>query len=392
MQAVGIYLIFAAVILRAAVVLSNEPAFPIVLALLACYGVLLFGKRLLMSRKSPRLLQSQKLQLGYIFIQSVLVGILTISTDEDFLALLFIPLSLDAVSLFGRRVGYMIIAIFSLAIFVTFLSSAEGPLFGLAMGVLYSGICFLFGGYAYQIQKAEAARKQNEQMFNELQVANRQLQGYTDQIASLAIEQERNRLARDLHDSVTQTVFSMNLAAQSAHLLLEKEPARIEGQLIHIEELAVSAQREIQSLVSQLSPYLVSEVNLPAALHKLAAEQKIKNGLQVSLEVHGERVLSKAIVAGLYSIANEALTNVVKHSGVCEAAVRLNLDKEDSCLEIEDYGIGFDPESKSEERGHLGLTGMSERASEIGWNLSVESHPGHGTHIHVWENPPRGLE
>ena len=392
MQAVGIYLIFAAVILRAAVVLSDEPAFPIVLALLACYGVLLFGKRLLMSRKSPRLLQSQKLQLGYIFIQSVLVGILTISTDEDFLALLFIPLSLDAVSLFGRRVGYMIIAIFSLAIFVTFLSSAEGPLFGLAMGVLYSGICFLFGGYAYQIQKAEAARKQNEQMFNELQAANRQLQGYADQVASLAVEQERSRLARDLHDSVTQTVFSMNLAAQSARLLLEKEPARIDGQLVHIEELAASAQCEIQALVSQLSPHSVTDGSLPAALHKLAAEQKTKNSLQISLKVRGNRMLSEPIVTALYSITQEALTNVVKHSGVCEATVRLNLDKEDSCLEIEDYGIGFDPESKSNERGHLGLPGMLERAREIGWNLSVESRRGQGTLIHVRENHPRGSE
>jgi signal transduction histidine kinase len=83
-------------------------------------------------------------------------------------------------------------------------------------------MCFLFGGYAHQVQKAEAARAQNQYAFNELQATHRQLQGYADQVAGLAVEHERNRIARDLHDSVTQTVFSMNLAAQSARLLLDK--------------------------------------------------------------------------------------------------------------------------------------------------------------------------
>jgi signal transduction histidine kinase len=392
MRTVGIYLIFAAVMLRAGVALSDEPEFPNVIVLLTCYGVLLFGETTLKSQTRFQYVQSQELQLAYLFVQAVLVAILTVSTDEDFLALLFIPLSLDAVSFFGRRVGYRIIAIFSLVVLVPFLSSDEGPLFGLAMGVLYSGVCFLFGGYAHQVQKAETARKQNEQMFNELQTANRQLQRYADQMASLAVEQERNRLARDLHDSVTQTVFSMNLAAQSAYLLLEKEPVRIKGQLIHIEELAANAQREIQALVSQLSPHLVTDVSLPAALHKLAAEQKMKNGLQISLKVRGNQMLSETIVTTLYCITNEALTNVVKHSGVHEAIVLLNLEKGNSCLEIEDHGMGFDPNSKFEERGHLGLAGMSERACEIGWDLSIESRQGHGTRIHVRENSPRGPE
>jgi NarL family two-component system sensor histidine kinase LiaS len=183
----------------------------------------------------------------------------------------------------------------------------------------------------------------------------------------------------------------MNLVAQSARLLLDKEPARAAGQLLRIEELAASAQREIQSLVSELSPLTVTEVGLPAALHRLAAEQKIRNGLQVSLDVLGERKLTKTIANGLYSIAQEAVTNVVKHSRVCEVVVRLRLDKENSCLEIEDHGLGFDPESKINESGHLGLAGMSERAREIGWSMLVESRQGQGTRIRVVENASGGL-
>ena len=107
-----------------------------------------------------------------------------------------------------------------------FLFSNMGQLFGLAMGVLYSGLAFLFGGYAYQVQKAEASQDRNRRTFDELQAAHRQLQGYADQATSLAVEQERNRLARELHDSVTQTVFSMNLAAQSTRLLLDRDPSQ----------------------------------------------------------------------------------------------------------------------------------------------------------------------
>jgi len=400
MRTIGVYLIFAAVVLRAVVVSSDESEFFVLIALLAGYGLLLFGETWLMYHSPIRLLQSPKTQLVYLLFQaSLAIGVLIISSFEDFLALLFIPLSLDAVSFFGRRIGYMSIAIFSLAMIVTLLFSDVGPLFGLAMGILYSGICFLVGGYAYQVQNARTAHDQNEHMFSELQIAHRQLQGYADQMASLAIEHERNRLARELHDSVTQTVFSMNLAAQSAHLLLDKrsspvdkESPRVAGQLLHLEQLAASALREIQSLVSQLRPRSVAEEGLPTALRRLAAEQKARNSLRVSLEIHGERTLSETVATSLYSIAQEALINVSKHSGACEAMVRLNVDKDYSCLEIEDHGLGFDPQATLNQRGHLGLAGMSERAREIGWSLSVVSREGQGTCILVTENPSGGPE
>ena len=391
MRTNGMYLIFAAVVARAAVVLSGRSEFPLVLALLASYGLLLFGETWFAPRKHLRTLQSPKVQLAYLFLQSVLVILaLILSSYEDFLGMLFVPLSLQAVSLFGRRIGYRIIGIFSLAMILTLLFSDVGPLFGLAMGVLYSGVCFLFGGYAHQVQKAKAAHDQNELMFNRLQTAHRQLQGYADQVASLAVEQERNRLARELHDSVTQTVFSMNLAAQSAQLLLDKEPTRAAGQLIRIEELAASAQLEIQSLVSQLRPRSIAEAGLPNALQQLALEHKLRDGLQVSLEVQGEGAFPETVATSLYSIAREALVNVSKHSGKCEAILRLNLSKDQPCLEIEDPGRGFDPEVILDQRGHLGLAGMSERAREIGWRLSVFSKQGQGTRILVTQDSSGG--
>jgi signal transduction histidine kinase len=393
MPTVGVYLIYTAVVLRAVVVVSLRTELPAVMVLLAGYGLLLIGETWLRHRNPSRYLRHPKTGLLYLFLQSVLViGVLIVSSYEDFLAMLFIPLSLDAVVLFGRRAGFASIAVFSLAMVVTLLFSNVGPLFGLVMGILYSGVCFLVGGYAYQVQNARTVRDHNESLLNKLQIAHRQLQVYAAQMESLAVEHERNRLARELHDSVTQTVFSMNLAAQSAHLVWEKEPQRVITQLLRIEELAASALREIQSLVSQLRLRSIFKEGLPAALGRLAAEQKARNGLQVTLEIHGERALPEKTASTLYFITHEALTNVSKHSGVCETIVRLNLAGDHACLEIEDHGRGFQSEATPNQRGHLGLAGMSERAREIGWNLSIQSRPGQGTRVLVTEKLPGAVE
>jgi signal transduction histidine kinase len=411
MRTAGVFLIFAAVAMRGAGLFWGNDRFRAVMGLLAAHGLALIVKTWIVQAKSgdfalrtnadskvfAKHAGSARLwNLGaaaYLLLQSTLVVlILDQSTYEDFFNLLFISLSLDAVAFFGRRLGLWWIAAFSIAILSVMQFSEQGQLFGLAMGILYSGICFLFGGYASQVLKAESARAQNQNAFNELQVAHRQLQGYADQVANLAVEQERNRLARDLHDSVTQTVFSMNLAAQSARLLLDKNPPQTSGQLLRLEELAANALSEIQSLVSQLTPRSLADEGLPTALQQLADERQARDDLQVALEIDGEKTLSEAETLGLYAIVNEALTNIIKHSGTREATVRLKLNDDSSSLTIEDQGRGFNSQSAQNQRGHLGLAGMSERAREIGWTLSVESEKDRGTRILVTRNQARGPE
>lgn len=389
MRTIGVYLIFAAVVVRGLVISMEEPNLSLVSGLLTAYGLFLFAKSWFIRYRT--LFESRYAQLTYLLLQSfIAIGLLIVSSYGDVFALLFIPLSLDAVSFFGRRVGYLCITVFSLALTIALLSSEEGLPFALTMGVFFSGLCFLFGGYASQVQKAEAAHDQNQRAFNELQTAHRQLQGYADQVASLAVEHERSRLARDLHDSVTQTVFSMNLTTQSAYLLLDQDSARTSGQLLRLEELAANALSEIQSLILQLKPRSITEEGLAAALRRLANEHCSRNGLNVSLEIHGEKPLSESAILGLYSITHEALTNINKHSGVKEAKLHLNLSDDRSCLEIEDHGRGFDPQAAVNQRGHFGLAGMSERAQDIGWRLSVESRPHQGTRIRVTQNQAGG--
>ena len=406
MRKVGVYLVYAAVALRALVVFPYDPQRTRVIVFLAIYGLLLLaepwiirlgGVRLsapadsapIFNKIKARPLTSLWLPLGYLALQTgLVVGLMRVMPLEDFFANLFIPLSLQAVFFFGRRFGFLCIAFFSLAMAGPLLNSEEGTLFGLAMIFLYSGTNFLFGGYAYQVEKAEAARSQNQRTFDELQSAHRQLQGYAGQVEALAAEHERNRLARELHDSVTQSVFSMNLTAQSARLLLEKEPARVAGQLEHLEELATGAMREIQTLVTQLRPRSIAEEGLPVALRRLAGERQARDGLQVTVEISGDQVLPEPVAAGLFRIAQEALTNVVKHARTSQVSIRLCLSPGDHCLEIEDRGIGFDPQATLNQRGHLGLASMAERARELGYNLVIDSRPGNGTRLRVAENPP----
>jgi len=400
MGTAGIYLIYAAVLLRGVVRLSRERHPGLVVALLVLYGLLLLAEtwtaRRGARRQAPPGAGDQPpggrwFPLAYLLAQSGLViGLLLNKQVLDFFALLFVPLSVQAVVYFGPRAGFLAIAAFALAIAGTLHSAPEGQAFGLVMAANYGGLCFLAGGYASQIYQARMARSQNRQMLGELKMAHNQLQRYAAQMEELAVEQERSRLARDLHDSVTQTVFSMNLTVQSARLLLRRDPGRVDGQIERLEELAADAQREIQAVVTKLRSTPAVAEGLPAALHRLAAERLEHDGLVVTVQVSGECHLSEPVAAGLYGIAQEALTNVAKHAGTSHAAVRLDMTGDRPTLEISDDGPGFDPQAALGRAGHLGLAGMAERAGELGWSLSVVSQPGGGTRIRVEGQAPGG--
>ncbi len=399
MVTAGIWLIYAGVVLRILERYAGLPQLGLVVLLLALYGLFLFVETYFRYRVSSERLDLSRAQPGgqsqnrrwpaasYLFLQaSLVIGLFAIPPHVDFFAGLFVPLSLQAVLFFGRRLGFLCIAIFPLAMFGSLTANDKGWPFALTMSLFSGGLCFLFGSYADQVQKAERARSHNRRLLQELQVANQQLQGYAVRVEDLAAEQERGRLARELHDSVTQTVFSMNLTVQSARLLLNRDPGRVAGQLQRLEELAAGAMGEIQSLVAQLRPRPVVAEGLPAALRQLAVERQVRDGLQVNVEINGERILPDTVAMGLYRIVQEALTNVAKHSGTLEATVHLDLDKDLAWLEIEDHGRGFDPQLASIQGDHLGLAGMVERGREIGWNLSVDARIGLGTRIRLEES------
>ncbi len=383
MRVVATYLIYAAVLVRMAEEFDqNPPVRGIVVVLLAVYGLVMASEPLL----TPRLRQYP---LSYLILQSGLVlSLLIEAPDMDFLPMLFFPLSFQAVLFFKRRVGFVWIGGFILAMAGPLLIGWNWELPGLAMVLLFAGVNFMMGSSADLIERAGLARQENQRLLAEMEKAYRQLQEYAAQVEEYAGAQERSRLARELHDSVTQTLFSMNLAVQAAQMLAGREPTRVTGQLDRLQELAHAAAGEIQVLARQLQPPSSVGEGPVEALSRLADERRQRDGLQVHLEVIGlaqSKVLSGPVSTGLYRIAQEALNNVAKHAGTCQAVVRLSLESQPAFMEIEDNGAGFDPGQIARGIDHIGLPGMAERAREMGWKISIDSQPGQGTRIRVEE-------
>jgi signal transduction histidine kinase len=127
-----------------------------------------------------------------------------------------------------------------------------GPLQGLALALTSMAICVVFPAYVIANNEIETARAESQAVLAELQVKHRQLQSYADQVEALAAVEERNRLARDLHDSVSQTMFSILLHARSTQLLLERDPAQVRSQLGQLQELTHSALAQMRGLIAQL--------------------------------------------------------------------------------------------------------------------------------------------
>jgi signal transduction histidine kinase len=376
-------LVFAAVLVRAAAwYQDNLPVDGTVIWLLLLYGLLLFSEPFL-TRRLPAY------PYVYLIVQSgITLALLFIEPGMDFLPALFLPLSFQAVQFFKRRLGFLWIGAFSLAMAGPLLWGWDWKLEGVASVFINSAANFLVGSFAHLIYRAEEGQRENQRLTAELGTAFNRLQEYAARVEEYAAAQERSRLARELHDSVTQTLFSMNLTVQGARVLADKEPERVAGQLDRLQALARSAAGEIQVLVSQLQPRPVIEGGLRASLQRLVAERERRDGLKVRLEISGggEEDLPEAVAVGLYRITQEALNNIVKHAGTCEAAVRLNLESRPRLLEIEDNGAGFQPEGLPRNLDHIGLAGMAGRARELGWVLRVDAQPGRGTRIHVEEN------
>jgi signal transduction histidine kinase len=199
----------------------------------------------------------------------------------------------------------------------------------------------------------------------------------------LSTIEERKRLARELHDSVTQTLFSIGLTAEAATELLDSEPGRAREQLGRLQELTRTAMLEMRSLIFELRPAELETEGLAAALRKHVEVLQHLHDQEIELTVDGDKRLPPDVERALLRIAQEALGNALRHSGARH--VRLVLDARDSpvTLRVEDDGRGFDPEEAATRSRRLGLTSMRERAEALGGTLAIDSAPGRGTTVEV---------
>jgi signal transduction histidine kinase len=375
--------IFGAALLRTLLIFREPDVLTMVLSVLGVWLILLVSEPAI-SRKWPFHKYGGFFSI-YLIIQTSLICVLLVILERaDFLAILFAILSMQVMQRFSPRVGWVWIGLFAplMALSLTFAYIVSEAL---ALTLIYTGLDIFLAFYSLAAQRAQTARAQNQKMAAELETTNHQLQAYSQQLEQLATAHERLHLARELHDSVTQTIFSMNLTTQSALVLLERDPGRVAGQLDHLNQLAQSALSEMRVLIAELRPEPVAEGGLAAALRQHLFSRSLPEGLSVSLDVEGDQSLKPAEEQGLFRIVQEAVNNVMKHSGASQAVIRLH-QTEPFWIEVEDNGQGFDLKSAqtgSRPGGQVGLSGMQERAAEIGWDLRVLTSPGTGTRIQV---------
>jgi two-component system nitrate/nitrite sensor histidine kinase NarX len=216
----------------------------------------------------------------------------------------------------------------------------------------------------------------------------------------MAVLEERSRLARELHDAVTQTLFSASLVAEALPTTWENDPQEGRGLLQELRGLSRGALAEMRTLLLELRPAALVETRLEDLLRQLGEAASGREGIPISVQVEGLAELPPDVQIAFYRITQEALNNIVKHARAHQAAVRLCYNCKDQpatshtteakqlqdtglsvLLSISDDGRGFDPTQITHDR--LGLGIMQERAQAIGATLIIESQPGHGTRVNV---------
>ncbi|GLX65859.1 sensor histidine kinase [Paenibacillus glycanilyticus] len=196
-----------------------------------------------------------------------------------------------------------------------------------------------------------------------------------------AVQEERKRLARDLHDTVSQQLFAMHMCASSLPKLQEIDQARAASVLDQLIQMSTLAQKQMRIFIAQLRPMELEGRTLHEALDKWFPDYCRQNGLQGNFDWRLSEPLSEAKEHQLFLIIQEAMANVVKHSGAQGCSLSLTENERQVVLSLQDDGAGFRADQVS--RGSYGLSTMQERAQQLGGLAEIISKPGSGTRVKV---------
>jgi signal transduction histidine kinase len=204
-----------------------------------------------------------------------------------------------------------------------------------------------------------------------------------EQSRELSVVSERNRLALELHDVVSQKLYSVVLTAETVATLLDRDTDAARGQVAKLQEIARQALDELRSLIFELRPPDLVQDGLCGALRKHVDVLRRVQSADVVMEGDLELAPDPGRDAEVFRIAQEAMQNALRHAQASRVVVRLRADDGRLALEVVDDGIGFDPQSVELRARRLGLTSMEERAQRIGGRLEIRSTKGEGTTVHL---------
>jgi signal transduction histidine kinase len=246
----------------------------------------------------------------------------------------------------------------------------------------------VLGGFGIGYTRAHEFSKDDERLFTALAeraaaaIENAELYKRAQQAASL---EERQRLARELHDSVSQALYGIALGARTARALLDQDPAKATEPVDYVLSLAEAGLTEMRALIFELRPESLANEGVVAALEKQIASARARHGLDITFEPCPEPDVPLEVKEAVYRIGQEALHNIVKHAKANHVVVALKNAASGLELTITDDGVGFDPDA--DYAGHLGLRSMRERAASVHGDLTIESAPGSRTTVSLRVTP-----
>jgi signal transduction histidine kinase len=302
-------------------------------------------------------------------------------TALDVFPILFIPVTAQIAIAIPRPRRYVWIGVLTGAMAIGLLVTQEWPR-SLSLVLLFAASYVFVAAYAAATEQAVSAESQSRMLVEDLKSANRQLEANAAQIQALAVVEERNRLARELHDSVSQSLYGLALAAEAARRRLGREPPEaIAPELDAIGHTARQALGEMRLLIFELRPPALQELGLAGSLQSRLNGVEQRSGVATTLDIRVPHDLPADVEAELDRIAQETLNNALKHANATRIDVTLIQSDSTVALEIADNGTGFEPGVI--DSGGMGLRGLQERATRIGGQLTIESSPGVGTKLRV---------
>lgn len=326
------------------------------------------------------LIEARGWAVPYLLVQILLAVVLVwLGDGAPVVEVLFAPVAGEAVGLFAdwRRRSAALGGV--LAGLVVAVAGLRDPL-PLLVRLPYTGIAFGFAAlYVFLYVRQMQERERAESLVAQLQEAHARLRAYAARIAELTVTEERQRMARELHDTLAQGLAGLVMQLEAVDELLargEADRARdlVQRAMARARATHGEARARIQSLRLPLAQF-----DLVAELRRELERAEVDGGLDPSLEIGpGAAEVRGEAASQLYYIAREAIANAVRHARASRLGVRLWAEGERVCLSVADDGVGFDPASAGRP-GHYGLLGAQERARAVGGELRVESSPGRGT-------------
>jgi len=230
----------------------------------------------------------------------------------------------------------------------------------------------------FSARAADHASDELGQLARRLNAMAEELRTFVQTRQALSALDERNRLARDLHDSVKQQVFAASMQLSTARNLFAADPNQAQAHLAEADRVVRQVQGELTLLIRQLRPAALEGQGLAAALREHVAEWSRQSGIAAEVRVQAEQAVSLPVEQALFRVAHEALANVARHSQASHVDVQLHYENGSVTLMITDDGRGFEPGT---ERGGVGLSSMRERMEQVGGQIGIVSRPRAGTRV-----------